>query len=192
MKHAHALLCSIAVYLAFAGASDATDSRALRLTYEPWSKFCLAKTGCFVGMSARGECQPSGGAITIIINDGAPESLTAYFGTKRGPVDAISVQIDQNSPIPMPDTRCNPFGCWSRLTIGVDMIEQLRRAQSVTISDTDAAHQETKITFPLADFAHAYDAAGAEPKVFEETQKQLKAELQQRGKELSPTPLCED
>jgi invasion protein IalB len=193
MKRALVLFSLIATYAVVGtGVVEANDPRAMQLTYEPWTKVCLGNSNCFVGAGARGACVPSGGGVVIIIPDGKSASLSVNFGTKRKFDSAMSVQIDQDAPIPVPNPACDRFGCRAKFEIDGGFIERLKRAQTITVAATDAAQQKISLSFPLADFAQTYDGPGTEPKVFEESQLKLKELLRQRAEQDQPLPQCQD
>lgn len=193
MTRAPVLLLLIATHLLFFGrAVEASDRRAMQLTYEPWTKVCLGNSNCFVAVGARGACVPSGGGVAIGVPDDKSASLTVNFGTKRTLDGAMSVQIDHDAPIPIPNPVCDRFGCRAKFEIDGEFIERLKRSQTITIEVTGAAHQKISLSFSLADFAKAYDGPGTEPKVFEESQEKLKELLRQRAETNQPPPQCED
>ena len=191
MKRASLLLSLIASCVVFGtNAAEAGDPRAMQLTFEPWTKICLDHSNCFLGTGARGACVPSGGGVAINVRDGKSASLSVNFGTKRRVDTAMSVQIDQDAPIPIPSPACDQYGCRARLEIDGGFIERLKRAQTITITAADAANQTIRLAFPLADFTRAYDGPGAEPKVREEIlssdkmkELTLRAEVEQRERE---------
>jgi invasion protein IalB len=156
----------VATYLAFPGsAAEAADPRAIQLTYEPWSKTCIAET-CFVSAGVRGACAPSGGSVGIVVQDGKSASVSAYFATKRMPQGAVSVQVDQDAPIPISNPRCHGSSCGGKIEIDTGFIERLKRSQTVTIEAK--IDQSISFSFPLAGFAQAYDRPGTEPRVHED------------------------
>jgi invasion protein IalB len=192
VKRALVLFSLIATYAVVGtGVVEADDPRAMQLTYESWSKVCLGN--CFVGAGARGACVPSGGGVVIVVPDGKSASLSVNFGTKRKLDSAMSVQIDQGASIPLPNPACDRFGCRAKFEIDGGFIERLKRAQTITITATDAAHQKTSLAFPLADFARAYDGPGTEPKAREEilSSEQMK-ELMQRAEEEKRERECKE
>jgi len=194
MKRALVLCSLVATCLVLAGTAleAANDPRAMQLTYQPWTKTCLGDSNCFVAVEARGQCHPSGGAITIALPDSKNGSLSAHFGTKRALEGAISVQIDQYTPIILSDQRCYASGCSGRTAIEGGVVERLKRSQTINIEATDAAHQKLRLSFSLADFSKAYEGPGTEPKVFEESQEELKELLRQRAEKGQPPPQCDD
>ncbi|MEH2568230.1 invasion associated locus B family protein [Bradyrhizobium sp. AZCC 2289] len=171
MNRALVLLALISAYPVFGGsAAKADDSRAMQLTYGPWTKLCFKRadgnSDCFISAAARGACHPSGGGVSISIRDEKTLSLLANFGTKRALEGEIGVQIDQDAPILIPHPECFGLGCRGKLDIDSEFIERLKRSRTIAIEATDTAYQELSLSFSLADFAAAYDGpAGDPPKV---------------------------
>jgi invasion protein IalB len=168
MKRAAVLFAAIAVQLVVGGnAVEASDPRALRLTYGPWTKLCFKRadgnSDCFVSASAVGACHPAGGGLSISIRDEKILSLLANFGTKRVLESGISLQIDQETPISIVHPDCFGLGCRGKLDIDSQFIERLKRSRTVTIEAMDAAHQKLSFSFSLADFAKVYDGPAGDP-----------------------------
>jgi invasion protein IalB len=174
MNRALMLLALIAAYPVFGGsAAKADDPRAMQLTYGPWTKLCFKRadgnSDCFISAAARGACTPSGGGASISIRDKKLLSLLVNFGTRRTLEGGISVQIDQDAPIPILHPECFGLGCRGKLDIDGEFIERLKRSRTIAIKASDAPHQKLRLSFSLADFAQAYDGPeSAPPKVREE------------------------
>jgi invasion protein IalB len=182
-----------AAYLVLGGSAvEADDPRAAQLTYQPWTKFCISKSNCFVGASAQGLCSPSGGTVTIALPENASASLSVIFGTRQTLDGAISFQIDQDNPIVIPDRHCYPSGCGGKFEIDRELVERLKRSQTIVVEATNSAHRKISLSFSLAGFAAAFDGPGAEPKSFEMSQEQFKELLRRRGEPNQPLPQCED
>jgi invasion protein IalB len=184
MKHALMVFSSLATYLVFGTSAleAANDPRAMQLTYEPWTKLCFGKK-CFVAAGARGACYPSGGAVSIVTEDGSA-SLSVHLGTNSALGGAISVQVDHGATILIPDPECQQLGCGGKFDVDIGFIDDLKRSQMITIDATDKANQRISFSLPLADFAKAYDGPSAPlPKVVEETQEKLMEELARRAEE---------
>jgi|HubBroStandDraft_4_1064222.scaffolds.fasta_scaffold248315_1 invasion protein IalB len=187
MKGLLLLFSSLATSLVFAGSTleAANDPRAMQLTYESWSKYCVGKTTCMVGMDARGACSPSGGSLAVITNQ-ENVSLSASVFTKRMLIGAISVQVDQGVPILIPHPECNKLVCGSKVQMDSEFVERLKRSQTITIEATDTAHQKTRIPLSLVGFAQTYDGPETEIKVREETPENMKKMVEQSEKNKPP------
>jgi invasion protein IalB len=178
VKRAFVWSLAVVTNLGVSAITMAADPRAALLTYTSWSKFCIA-TNCFIGIDARGQCYPSGGGITITLLDNKAR-LSARFGNKRAPGGVISAQIDRDAPLLLSDQRCYANGCTAQTTIDDHVVERLKRSQTITIEATDASNQRLRLSFPLADFAEAYDGPATEPIVREEihTTEEMKERMQ--------------
>ena len=128
----------------------------------------------------------------VHILNGKAASLAVNFGTGRKIEGDISVQLDQDEPVHVPVAACSSVGCRGKIDIDDDFVERLKRSSAVTIEATTTAHQRLMLSFPLADFARAYDGPPIEPRAFEETQDRLQAELRQRASQFAHLPQCED
>jgi invasion protein IalB len=193
MKRVLALFSLIATYLVFvAGAVEAaSDPRAMQLTYEPWAKFCLGNSVCFVGAGARGTCYPSGGVLAIAIQHDGSLSLSVTF--ERMLEGAIGVRIDQDTPISISHPECRGIGSSGKYQIDSEFIERLKRSHTITIEATTTAHQKLSLSLSLAGFAEAYDGPGTEPKAVEEVLLSSD-EMTERMKQAEKTklPQCEE
>jgi invasion protein IalB len=97
---------------------------------------------------------------------------------------AISAQIDQGEAILIPHPECNGFACYGKVQLDSGLSERLKQSRTITVEATDTIHEKISLSFLLADFAKAYDGPAAPiPKVFEETQENLKKELTRRAEE---------
>jgi invasion protein IalB len=162
MRYVGLLLGSLAAQLALAGVSEAADPRATQLTYEPWTKVCLTQASCFVGTSARGQCSPSGGSISISPQNSERALLTANVGTRTMLEGTISLRIDQDEPIRISTTHCYTLGCGGTFEGDGGLIERLKHAQAITMEATSLTGQQINISFPLAHFAQTFDGPGSQ------------------------------
>ncbi|MEO8322104.1 MAG: invasion associated locus B family protein [Bradyrhizobium sp.] len=193
MKRLPVLLITIATYVAFGTLVEASDSRAMKLTYQPWAKICINRpdgnSDCFTSSGAKGACQPSGGGIAIWIRDGKQRSLSINLVTKRMLDDTLAVRIDQGTLIPVPDPVCQEQGCRGKLDIDTTFIEGLKHSRTIGIEAMTRDHQAVSLAFPLAGFTEAFDGpAGGAPKVAEMTGDELK----ERMKRTENPPPCEE
>ena len=179
---------SIAALFALGGASHAADPRAAELTFQPWTKFCLTQSNCYLNISANGKCTPSGGAISLSLQNGNRGILTANYGMKTLLEGPISLRIDQDTPLKIEKPHCYASGCGGTIEADGAMIERLKRAQTVTMEATSMAGEKLSISFPLTDFAKAYDGSG---RPLPKTTEQALAELRETKKD-PPLPACED
>ena len=189
MKRPLLLLSPLATYLAFFGSAVANDPRATQFTYESWGKFCVGQTTCLVGTAARGACSPSGGGFAVV-TDQEGVSLAASYFTKRMLAGAVSVQVDRDTPILIPHPECQGLVCQGKVQVDSDMVEHLKRSQTITIEATNTAHQNSRISLSLSGFAQAYEGPETEMKVREESSETMKKLVEQSEK--NKPPQCEE
>jgi invasion protein IalB len=195
MKRVPVLLSLILTYLLFDTSTleAAQDPRATQLTYQAWTKICINGSLCFVGAEARGACAPSGGSVVFHTVSGKAARLSGGVGTKLTLEGDIRVQVDQAAPIFISASKCYASGCYGEVGIDDDLVERLKRSNIITIEATTTAHRQISLSFPLADFAQAYEGPGPEPKVFEEIVSSEKMkEREQQEKEQKKARECKE
>ena len=161
-----------------------------QLIYSPWAKFCgkgkeaNAKEVCFTGKDARTEAGVPVIAAALIEPEGAPKKL--FRITLPAPLQlqyGTRVIIDQEQPLTGPFFTCFSNGCMADYEATDDMVQKLKKGQTLTIQAINLAGSAISFPLPLADFAKAHDGPPTDPKVFEEQQKKLQDELQKRAEE---------
>lgn len=97
----------------------------------------------------------------------------------------IRFAVDQAAPAAGAYTICFPNGCFAE-TVGLkdDTINAMKKGTNVNVSVQNQVGREVTFQVPLAGFAKAFDGAPIDPKVLEEQQKKLQAELEKRSEEL--------
>ncbi|WGS01347.1 invasion associated locus B family protein [Bradyrhizobium sp. ISRA443] len=172
MRHWLFLLGSFAASLTFPAVGEAADARATQLTYEPWAKVCLTQTSCFVGVSARGQCSPSGGTISISPQSSKRVLLTANVGTRTMLEGTISLRIDQDEPIQIAKPHCYTLGCGGTYEGDGELVTRLKHAQAITMEAKTLTGRTINLSFPLTHFAQAFDGPGS-PQSVKQTPHQL-------------------
>lgn len=161
-----------------------------QLIYSPWAKFCgkgkeaNAKEVCFTGKDARTEAGVPVIAAALIEPEGAPKKL--FRITLPAPLQlqyGTRVIIDQEQPMTGPFFTCFSNGCMADYEATDDMVQKLKKGQTLTIQAINLAGSAISFPLPLSDFAKAHDGPPTDPKVFEEQQKKLQDELQKRAEE---------
>ncbi len=161
-----------------------------QLIYSPWTKFCLkgqeanAKQVCFTGKDGRLESGMPVVAAVLIEPDGEPRKIlrvTLPLGMSLQP--GTRVIIDQGQPMTGPYVICFNNGCMADYEASSELIGNLKKGQSLHVQAINGGGQPVSLPLPLGDFAKAYDGPPTDPKVFEEQQKKLQAELQRRAEE---------
>lgn len=161
-----------------------------QLIYSPWTKFCLkgqeanAKQVCFTGKDGRLESGMPVVAAVLIEPEGEPRKIlrvTLPLGMSIQP--GTRVIVDQGQPMTGPYVICFNNGCMADYEASNELISNLKKGQSLHVQAINGGGQPVSLPVPLGDFAKAYDGPPTDPKVFEEQQKKLQAELQRRAEE---------
>ncbi|GKQ50285.1 invasion associated locus B family protein [Bradyrhizobium sp. Ce-3] len=189
MRYVALLIGSFAVQPVLGGIAEAADQRATELTYEPWSKTCLTEASCFVAASARGQCVPSGGTISISPQTSTRALLTANVGTRTMLEGTISLKIDQDEPMQIARTHCYTLGCGGTLEANGELIERLKHAQTIAVEAKNLTGQKISLSFPLSHFSQTYDGPGSSPKASGKSANEPQREHTEAVKQL---PQCDD
>jgi Invasion associated locus B (IalB) protein len=147
------------------------------LTFSPWAKFCLGDT-CFTGRDGRrnvigpdNRSNVNCGAVVSALliersgDDKKALRVTLPPGVNREP--GARIAIDQGEPVERPYMHCFANGCTAEYVAGSELVDQLRRGQSLSVGAIDKANSPINLTIPLAGFADAYDGPSQETKVYE-------------------------
>lgn len=78
---------------------------------------------------------------------------------------------------------CFPNGCFAESRIKGPQVDQMKKGQTLNISVKNQANNEVTFAVPIAGFGKSFDGPAIDPKVLEEQQKRLEAELQKRAEE---------
>jgi len=80
---------------------------------------------------------------------------------------------------------CFPNGCFAEVG-GVDagVVAALKKGTTLNVSVQNQTQREVTFAVPLAGFGKAFDGPAMDPKVLEEQQKKLQAELEKRSEEM--------
>lgn len=172
------------------GQAQGEQQQAPQLIYSPWTKFCgkgkeaNAKEVCFTGKDARTEAGAPVIAAALIEPEGAPKKL--FRITLPAPLQlqyGTRVIIDQEQPMTGPFFTCFSNGCMADYEATDEMVQKLKKGQTLTIQAINLAGSAISFPLPLTDFAKAHDGPPTDPKVFAEQQKKLQDELQKRAEE---------
>jgi invasion protein IalB len=91
--------------------------------------------------------------------------------------------IDNGQPDSGPFKVCYPNMCLAQYEISSDYVQRMKRGQQIVVSAMSGNGQMVSVPIPLEGFAKAHDGPATDPKVAEEQQKKLQAELQRRAEE---------
>jgi invasion protein IalB len=161
-----------------------------QLIYSPWAKFCgkgqdaNAKQVCFTGKDARTEAGVPVVAAALIEPDGEPKKI--FRITLPSPLQlqyGTRIIVDQQPPLTGPFFTCFANGCMADYEATPDLIDKLKKGQTLTIQAINLAASAISFPLPLTEFAKANEGPPVDPKVFEEQQKKLQEELQKRAED---------
>jgi invasion protein IalB len=165
-------------------------------TISPWMKFCFRET-CYVDKSVMTDCRVIAGAEFMVSGEskGALKiKLPLQVNRERG----VSIVIDQTQPILRPFDSCYPLNCQATYEAGLELIDQLKKGQTLAITAVDGDNSTINRILPLAGFAEAYDGPPIQLKEFKLVTGELQKELQKgleagaagNPPEAKPTPHC--
>lgn len=182
---------------------DLRDSEAFRpppeigpLTYSPWMKACSESQGpaaeqfCFTSRDARAEAGFPVAAVIWIEIKGSPKKvlrivmpspLQLRYGTR--------VIVDQQSPLSMPLVICFGEDCLADYEGTSDLIEKLKRGQTLIIQAINVRGDVISFRLPLADFAEVNEGPPTDPRMLDEQQRVSRAKIERQFLELrEPKP----
>ena len=167
------------------------DLTKQQFIFSPWTKICgkdgpegsNAKDVCAVLTEAR---VPSGSiavsASLVEPRDGTqkilrvtlPLGVRLPFGTR--------IIIDQGVPLQNNYLMCL-VGCFSDYEAKPDIVDKLRKGQTLTVQAINPGGDQISFDVPLMDFAKAYDGPPTDKKVLIERERKLMGELTRRADE---------
>ncbi|WP_027173442.1 invasion associated locus B family protein [Methylobacterium sp. 10] len=105
------------------------------------------------------------------------------LGLLLGP--GIRFTVDGQQATPGKFAVCFPNGCFAEAgNVGADLVNALKKGTTLNISVQNQAQREVTFAVPLAGFGKAFDGPAVDPKVLEEQQKKLQAELEKRSEDM--------
>jgi invasion protein IalB len=78
---------------------------------------------------------------------------------------------------------CFPNGCFAEARVKGATLDSMKKGSLLNVNVKNQVNNEVIFVVPLAGFGKAFDGAAIDPKVLEEQQKQLQADLQKRAEE---------
>jgi len=161
-----------------------------QLMYSPWMKVCgkgpdgNAKQVCVVAKDGRIENGMPVVAVALIEPEGAPQKILRVTVPPGMHLQhGTRVIVDQGQPLTAPYVTCVPNGCMSDYEATADLINRMKKGQSITVQAINMNGAPLSLPLPLVDFAKAYDGPATDEKVFAEQQKKLQEELQKKAEE---------
>jgi invasion protein IalB len=78
---------------------------------------------------------------------------------------------------------CFPNGCFAQVNVKKATVDSMKKAEKATVVVKNQGNAEVTFYLPLNNFGKAFDGPPIDPKVLEEQQKKLAADLQKRAEE---------
>jgi invasion protein IalB len=160
-----------------------------QLMYSPWMKVCgkgkdtNGKQVCVVTKDGRLENGMPVAIVQLFEPEGQPKVMRVTVPLGMQLQHGTRVIIDQGQPANEPYKICFPVGCMSDYPVTDDMIAKMKKGKQITVQAINMQGTPISLPLPLNDFAKAYDGPPTDPKVFEEQQRKLQAELQKKAEE---------
>jgi len=160
-----------------------------QLMYSPWIKVCGKgpetnnKQVCVVSKDGRLENGMPVAIVQLFEPEGEPRVLRITVPLGMQLQHGTRVIIDQGQPAQEPYKICFPVGCMSDYPVTDDIIQRLKKGQTITLQAINMQGTPISLPLPLSDFAKAYDGPPTDPKVVEEQQRKLQEELQKKAEE---------
>jgi invasion protein IalB len=78
---------------------------------------------------------------------------------------------------------CFPNGCFAESKVKTALVESMKNGTTMSVSVRNQGNNEVIFAVPLEGFGKAYDGPAIDPKVLQEQQQKLQAELQKRAED---------
>lgn len=78
---------------------------------------------------------------------------------------------------------CFPNGCFAESKVKANLIDAMKNGSTMNVSVRNQGNQEVIFAVPLEGFGKAFDGPAIDPKVLQEQQQKMQAELQKRAEE---------
>jgi invasion protein IalB len=171
------------------------------LNYSPWTKVCMkvqegnAQQVCYTGKEGRLDTGMMVIGAVLIEPEGSPTKIlrvTLPLGMLL-PQGTRAI-VDQGQPMTAPYLICAPNGCMADYEASNELIDKLKKGQSLVVQGMNNQGQAVSLPLPLPEFAKAHDGPPTDPKALEERQKkeqeafQKKQQLQQQQQQQQQAP----
>ena len=78
---------------------------------------------------------------------------------------------------------CFPNGCFAESKVKTDLVDSMKTGTSMSVSVRNQGNAEVVFVVPLEGFGKAFDGPAIDPKLLQEQQQKLQAELQKRAED---------
>ncbi len=93
------------------------------------------------------------------------------FSIDKGPQESGAFEI------------CFPNGCFAEAKVKPSVVDNLKKAEKLSVVVKNQVNNEVTFVLPLAAFGKAFDGPAIDPKVLEERQKKLQADMEKKAAE---------
>jgi invasion protein IalB len=175
----------------------APAGQQIQLLYSPWTKFCTrgkeadAKEMCLIGKDGHVETGRPLVSAVLIQPESGPNVLRVTLPLTVQLQRGTRVMIDQTRLASLTsDTQSTPYticfvnGCMADYQATPEVINQLRKGQSLWVQGFSMAGEFINLPLPLEEFGKALDGPPTDPKALEEQQKKMQDELKRHADEL--------
>jgi invasion protein IalB len=172
-------------------ATPPPEQPQMPIVYSPWTKFCgkdnnnpASKEVCLTVKEARLETGQFVAGAALIEQEGEQRKIlrvTLPLGMQLNP--GTRMILDKEQPLSGRYVVCLPNGCMADFEVNADFVTKLKKGQTLLLQGINLPGQAASYPLPMVEFAKANEGPPTDPKVFEEQQKKLQAELQKRADE---------
>jgi invasion protein IalB len=127
-------------------------------------------------MDIRSECGSVAGAVLIEKAGETKRTLRVTLPVRVSLERGVRIMVDQGRPVTGYFVSCFHNGCMADQEGGMELVEQLKQGQTISLEGVDIANLPISVSLPLASFAKAYGGPPNEVRVQEErvlTQKEF-------------------
>jgi invasion protein IalB len=172
-----------------AAPTPADEGQSVTVVPTPWTKICnrdpeSKKEICLVTQELRAETGQFLASVAVreIENDPKKAFIIAVPpGMLIQP--GLRVLVDQQQPpVNARFAICFPNACYADVEINADFVNRMKRGQALTLQTINQGGRTVNFTMALRDFGKSYDGAPIDPRVVEEQQRKLQAELEERAR----------
>lgn len=173
-----------------APAAPASNRVELKATQPEWTKVCgkdeaANKEICYTTRDfGQAADQPPVLAVAIYDVKGDEQRIVRLLlpvGLMLRP--GFRFSVDKGAALEGNYEICFPNGCFAEARVKGVTLDQLRKGTILNVNVKNQANNEVVFAVPLEGFAKAFDGPAIDPKVLEEQQRALQAELQKRAEE---------
>ncbi|MFZ9501561.1 MAG: invasion associated locus B family protein [Beijerinckiaceae bacterium] len=173
-----------------APAAPASNRVELKATQPEWTKVCgkdeaANKEICYTTRDfGQAADQPPVLAVAIYDVKGDEQRIVRLLlpvGLMLRP--GFRFSVDKGAALEGNYEICFPNGCFAEARVKGVTLDQMKKGAILNVNVKNQANNEVVFAVPLEGFAKAFDGPAIDPKVLEEQQRALQAELQKRAEE---------